>query len=179
MTRTERSLSLRALAKDRSEARNGMDSHVPKNGAGAHNWGSFKDDRTAILDDEFEDEPGGKRLLYDVQLNLGLTRWQRGNVPLPSTFFFRAASELQAKKATVIRRTSSVTDEDRENAIKVRKNALKSNGGMFFCGIVPFLFCDDAISRGRPRGHRSLFRRRLWLSPFGICYRIRTLLCAE
>lgn len=85
MTRTERSLSLRALAKDRSEARNGMDSHVPKNGAGAHNWGSFKDDRTAILDDEFEDEPGGKRLLYDVQLNLGLTRWQR---PPPLHFFF-------------------------------------------------------------------------------------------
>ena len=26
---------------------------------------------------------------------------------------------------------SSVTDEDRENAIKVRKNALKSNGGMY------------------------------------------------
>lgn len=26
---------------------------------------------------------------------------------------------------------SSVTDEDRENAIKVRKNALKSNGSMY------------------------------------------------
>ena len=27
---------------------------------------------------------------------------------------------------------SSVTDEDRENAIKIRKNAFKNNGGMFF-----------------------------------------------
>jgi hypothetical protein len=41
MTRTERSHSLRALVKDRSEARNGMDSSVPKGGAGAHNWGSL------------------------------------------------------------------------------------------------------------------------------------------
>lgn len=30
-----------------------------------------------------------------------------------------------------MRRTSSITDEDRENAIKIRKNALKSNGGAF------------------------------------------------
>ncbi len=49
-----------------------------------------------------------------------------------STLFIPAAPELHAKKPTVVRRTSSVTDEDRENALKVRKNALKSNGGMFF-----------------------------------------------
>jgi hypothetical protein len=69
MTRTERSLSLRALAKDRSEARNGMDSSVPKGGAGAHNWGSldaeYSHESAAILDEdaEFDNQAGGKRLL--------------------------------------------------------------------------------------------------------------------
>ncbi|KAF8480091.1 hypothetical protein DFH94DRAFT_740247, partial [Russula ochroleuca] len=105
MTRTERSHSLRALAKDRSEARNGMDTSVPKGGAGAHNWGSlnaeFAIESEAMLDEnaEFEDQAAG-------------------------------ASELQPNKPTAVRRTSSVTDEDRENAIKVRKNAFKSNGGI-------------------------------------------------
>jgi hypothetical protein len=44
-----------------------------------------------------------------------------------------------------VRRTSSITDEDRENALKVRKNALKGNGGMFFHG-TPLVCDDDAIS---------------------------------
>lgn len=65
MTRTERSLSLRALAKDRSEARNGMDSSLPKGGAGAHNWGSLNaelaHENDADEDAEFEDQAtGGK-----------------------------------------------------------------------------------------------------------------------
>jgi hypothetical protein len=72
MTRTERSLSLRALAKDRSEARNGMDSSVPKGGAGAHNWGSLDNEFTlesdAIADEDAEREDqaagaGGKALV--------------------------------------------------------------------------------------------------------------------
>jgi hypothetical protein len=73
MTRTERSHSLRALIKDRSEARNGMDTSVPKGGAGGHNWGSIQSEyyheNAAIVDevDEFEDQAaagggGGKRL---------------------------------------------------------------------------------------------------------------------
>jgi hypothetical protein len=69
MTRTERSHSLRALIKDRSEARNGMDTSLPKGGAGAHNWGSLESEflyeTDAIADEaaEREDqvgETGGK-----------------------------------------------------------------------------------------------------------------------
>lgn len=62
MTRTERSQSLRALTKDRSGSRNGMDTSVPKDGAGAHNWGSLKSEsryEDEALDDEtadFEDQ---------------------------------------------------------------------------------------------------------------------------
>ncbi len=65
MTRTERSSSLRALVRDRSEARNGMDSSVPKGGAGAHNWGSIQSEyfheNAAIADEvhEFEDQAAG------------------------------------------------------------------------------------------------------------------------
>ncbi|KAI9459233.1 hypothetical protein BJY52DRAFT_1223224 [Lactarius psammicola] len=105
MTRTARSQSLRALAKDRSVSRSGMDMSVPKGGAGAHNWGSidseFDYEDAAITDEaaDFEDQA------------------QETGTPKPAP-----------KKPAVVRRTSSVTDEDRENAIKVRKNALKSNG---------------------------------------------------
>ena len=55
MTRTERSQSLRALAKDRSGSRNGMDMSVPKGGAGAHNWGSL-DSETRYEDQALDDE---------------------------------------------------------------------------------------------------------------------------
>ena len=129
MTRTERSQSLRALIKDRSEARNGMDSSLPKGGAGSHNWGSLDfeyehetpamDDETGELKDQVG-EVGGKRRLADVQL--------RPQVLTPCP----AAPDSQSKKPTPARRTSSVTDEDRENALKIRTNALK-NGGMFSC----------------------------------------------
>ena len=130
MTRTERSQSLRALIKDRSEARNGMDNSLPKGGAGGHNWGtpgSKYDYESAALDDEgaeLEDqagEVGGKRRLADVRLRPSVL------TPHPT------APNSQPKKAVPARRTSSVTDEDRENALKIRKNALKSNGGMFVC----------------------------------------------
>jgi hypothetical protein len=66
MTRTERSHSLRALAKDRSEARNGMDASLPKGGAGAYNWGSIKTEydheSAAIADEDAEFEDQGRRL---------------------------------------------------------------------------------------------------------------------
>ncbi|KAI0251880.1 hypothetical protein BJV78DRAFT_395720 [Lactifluus subvellereus] len=112
MTRTERSHSLRALIKDRSEARNGMDSSLPKGGAGAHNWGS--------LESEFRYETDGladEVAEFEEQANETNASKQRPNKPAAA------------------RRTSSVTDEDREEAIKIRKNALKSNGGIDLAAI--------------------------------------------
>ena len=73
MTRTERSQSLRALAKDRSVSRSGMDMSTPKNGAGAHNWGALNFEgylEAEALDDEGADfadqakETGCERLLW-------------------------------------------------------------------------------------------------------------------
>lgn len=97
MTRTERAVSPRALLKDRSEARNGLDTGLRKGGAGAHNWGALNDEarfeREGADDEESEprDEEGARR----------------------------------RDKKNAERRTSSVTEEDRENALKIRKNALK------------------------------------------------------
>jgi len=125
MTRTERSHSLRALLKDRSEARNGMDSSLPKGGAGAHNWGSlereFDYENAAIADEaaEFDDQGA------DAD-----------------------ASKLQPNKPTPVRRTSNVTDEDRENAIKIRTNALKSNGQI---DLVEIARSSVAISSSPPK----------------------------
>ena len=44
MTRTARASYPNALNKDRSEAKNGMDKHIPKKGAGPHNWGRLEDE---------------------------------------------------------------------------------------------------------------------------------------
>jgi hypothetical protein len=80
-------------------------------------------------------------------------------------FFIPTDSKPPPEKPVVARRTSSFTDEDRENALKVRKNALKSNGGMFFYETPSFIFVmTTPYQRDRPLGHRSLFRRRLLLS---------------
>ncbi|KAI0061132.1 hypothetical protein BV25DRAFT_1839181 [Artomyces pyxidatus] len=108
MTRTSRSTSPRALLKDRSEARNGYDNSLRKGGAGAHNWGAlgdearFEDDALGDEEADFADEE----------------RESVAGTLTPDTI----------QKPSVIRRTSSVTEEDRENAMKVRKNALKDNG---------------------------------------------------
>ena len=66
MTRTERASYPRALNRDRSESRNGLDSSLRKRGAGNYNWGSLADEHrlesTAQDDEESElvEEEEGK-----------------------------------------------------------------------------------------------------------------------
>jgi hypothetical protein len=55
MTRTERASFPRALGRDRSESKSGLDKSIRKNGAGQHNWGSLADEgdfESAALEDE-------------------------------------------------------------------------------------------------------------------------------
>ena len=47
MTRTERATSPRALRRDRSENKDGVDTSMRKGGAGAHNWGSLDEEARA------------------------------------------------------------------------------------------------------------------------------------
>ena len=55
MTRTARATYPRAVLKDRSESRSGLDPSIRKDGAGQHNWGSIADERdleSAAIEDE-------------------------------------------------------------------------------------------------------------------------------
>lgn len=49
-----------------------------------------------------------------------------------NVLFVSAASQPPPKILAVVHRTSSITGEDRENALEVYKNALKSKGSTFF-----------------------------------------------
>ncbi|GJJ14802.1 hypothetical protein Clacol_009070 [Clathrus columnatus] len=59
MTRTERNISKRAIIRDRSESKTGLDKSDRKGGAGAHNWGALTDEQDlefrAREDNEEED----------------------------------------------------------------------------------------------------------------------------
>lgn len=55
MTRTARSTFPRALIRDRSESKSGLDKSLRKGGGGHHNWGSIADEgylEAAALEDE-------------------------------------------------------------------------------------------------------------------------------
>jgi len=55
MTRTARATYPRAVIKDRSESRSGLDASMRKSGAGHHNWGSIADEvylESAAMEDE-------------------------------------------------------------------------------------------------------------------------------
>jgi Hyaluronan / mRNA binding family len=59
MTRTARAAYPRAVIKDRSESRTGLDPSIRKSGAGHHNWGSLADElhlEAAAIDDESFEE---------------------------------------------------------------------------------------------------------------------------
>ncbi|KAH7928355.1 hypothetical protein BV22DRAFT_1192907 [Leucogyrophana mollusca] len=98
MTRTERSAFPRALVRDRSESKSGLDKSIRKNGGGQHNWGSLADEgylEAAGLEDE------------------------------QNEFAEVAAQPDVDRKPTMERKTSSISEEERQDARKFRKGALK------------------------------------------------------
>ncbi|KAF9224894.1 hypothetical protein BS17DRAFT_779233 [Gyrodon lividus] len=102
MTRTERAAFPRALVRDRSESKSGLDKSLRKGGSGHYNWGNLADEsylEAAALEDEARDladsEDENKR---DVE---------------------------RPERAAVERRYSSLTEEERQLARNFRKNALK------------------------------------------------------
>lgn len=65
MTRTARSAFPRAMVKDRSESKSGLDKHVRKDGGGPHGWGKLSDEQdleSAALDDELLDFDASSRV---------------------------------------------------------------------------------------------------------------------
>ncbi|KAI8989002.1 hypothetical protein BD414DRAFT_415177 [Trametes punicea] len=102
MTRTVRASYPDAIIKDRSEPKNGMDKHIPKQGAGPHNWGR--------LEDEYELEAAA---IADEQAEL---EEETGTSSQPSG----------PQRPTTERRPSELTPEEIKEGIAFRKKALKS-----------------------------------------------------
>ncbi|KAF8888851.1 hypothetical protein BD779DRAFT_1522920 [Infundibulicybe gibba] len=101
MTRTERSAFPRAIIKDRSESRSGLDKSVRKNGGGPHNWGNLSDEREleyAAMDDE--------ELEFVKEDDTSSSSSEPAEGPARSN--------------------STLTDEEIATAKKLRKNAFKS-----------------------------------------------------
>ncbi|KAH9938131.1 uncharacterized protein B0H18DRAFT_965737 [Fomitopsis serialis] len=102
MTRTERAVHAAALVKDRSVSKNGMDTRLPKGGAGGHNWGNLSREQyleeAASYDEAADFAEEGREALVEAP-------------PRPTTG----------------RRTSQLTEEELQQAIKLRKKAAHSN----------------------------------------------------
>lgn len=96
---------------NRSESKSGFDKSLRKNGAGAHNWGSIRDEldleREALEDEEFDAEELG----VTDQPNAAI----RPSVDVPS------ADEIFDKT------NGAVGADDVEKAREYRANALKGN----------------------------------------------------
>ncbi|KAK2460858.1 hypothetical protein APHAL10511_007328 [Amanita phalloides] len=106
MTRTERASYPRAVLRDRSLSRSGLNTHLRKGGAGRHNWGGIEHESRLeyqALDDE---ERELERLPEDE---------------IPNT------AKTEDKKPGLSRTTSSMSDEERRRAMNIRKNALKKD----------------------------------------------------
>ncbi|PPQ99322.1 hypothetical protein CVT24_009190 [Panaeolus cyanescens] len=107
MTRTARASYPRAVVKDRSANRQGLDvHHMRKDGGGQHNWGKLTDEadfEAAAINDN---EPVAQDEMSTVN------RKESRSVSPPS-------------KPQMSRSTSNLSGEDLEKARKYRKHALK------------------------------------------------------
>ncbi|KAG5653784.1 hypothetical protein H0H81_010454 [Sphagnurus paluster] len=108
MTRTARASFPRAIVRDRSESKSGLDKSIRKNGAGAHSWGSLADEKDleyAAMDDE--------ELEFEQELS-------------ESDNLSTSSEPLEEKKIELQRPNSTLTSDELETARKFRKNALKT-----------------------------------------------------
>ncbi|KAJ8082123.1 hypothetical protein PM082_007970 [Marasmius tenuissimus] len=99
MTRTERSAFPRAVNRDRSLSKSGLERSLRKDGGGAHNWGRLEDELDheygALDDDIREDEEAS------------------------------SSSSDAADKPVIVSPSSSMTEQEVEAAKQFRKHAFK------------------------------------------------------
>jgi len=114
MTRTARAAYPRAVIKDRSESRSGLDTSMRKAGAGHHNWGSLADERqlefAASNDKDFEEEEPAVPLSASEDTS--------------STRSVSPAAKPEMSRSF----TSEMSEEELEKARQFRKNLLKKSG---------------------------------------------------
>ncbi|KAF4579368.1 peptidyl-prolyl cis-trans isomerase cpr6 [Pleurotus pulmonarius] len=126
MTRTARATNPRAVIRDRSESKSGLNKSMPKNGAGTHNWGSYADER------ELEDAA-----LADEEQELG--------DELPK------AEAATAKKPAAVRSLSGPSEQELQEAKEFRKGALKAEG----IDLAAIARTSAAVASSPPKGYAS------------------------
>ncbi|KAJ9120135.1 hypothetical protein QFC22_003033 [Naganishia vaughanmartiniae] len=136
MTRTERNIYPAALAKDRHLSKSGLDKSLRKNGAGAHNWGSFEEQAHPYVHHTFDDAklppPSQPSKVGEEDVDLGNDGAAQDD-QLAASPSAAAAINIdgggeQAEKGVpnggMQRRMSNMTDEEREKAKAWRHGAL-------------------------------------------------------
>ncbi|KAG8850920.1 hypothetical protein FRB96_009553 [Tulasnella sp. 330] len=109
MTGTIRATNPRALIRDRSNSKSGMDKSMRKAGGGAHNWGNMEDQIEGEMYDDGEEEP-----LDDVRKSASVAPSSPGQD--------RRLSVSTASTGT----SSNLTEEEKEKAIQYRAHALRA-----------------------------------------------------
>jgi len=115
MTRTARASYPRAIVKDRSLSRTGLDRSVHKHGAGQHNWGSILDHTKSFdFDDgenDIQEDSDEFQLADDTSSSVGTA---------DST---DVSPDGTRKRAASI----NVTEDDRARALQFRKGSFSRN----------------------------------------------------
>ena len=139
MTRTARAAYPRAVIKDRSESRSGLDSSLRKAGAGHHNWGSLADEQqleyAALNDRTFDEEELSEALAAAVAEDTNSTRSTRCkfHFSLDMSYLFNATAAVSpSAKPEISSSTSEMSEEELEKARQFRKNTFKKTGGMSY-----------------------------------------------
>lgn len=123
MTRTARAVHPRAVAKDASISRNGLNGNMRKGGAGAHNWGTVDDEaRYEFEADAYDNEAGMFNLL--IIFRVSTSSWRL--TPVPGATDDKDVDSVESSRPALPR---MVSEEERTKAIATRKRAL-SKGGM-------------------------------------------------
>jgi len=139
MTRTERAAYPRALNRDRSESRNGLDASLRKGGAGSHNWGSIADEQR-LEDDALGDEP----VEPSAELVEGTRVLAVGLEPSNTS----PKPPMERKSSDSSATSNQPTDEEREKARQLRKNAFKKSDQLDLSAIAR---TSAAVSGSPPR----------------------------
>ena len=146
MTRTARAAYPRAVIKDRSESRSGLDSSLRKAGAGHHNWGSLADEQqlefAALNDRTFEEEElsepyaaiaedtNSTRSYATVAAEDTNSTRCKFHFSVHATYLFNATAAVSPGAKTEV--SSEMSEEELEKARQFRKNAFKKAGGMLY-----------------------------------------------
>ncbi|KAF9515910.1 hypothetical protein BS47DRAFT_1391232 [Hydnum rufescens UP504] len=116
MTRTARAIYPRALTRDRSESKSGLDKSLSKHGAGNHNWGSLQDE-THQVEDAVEYYSADEYADTASTVESSSTQGDDASKAQPQN---NAPQQQQKRRASI-----SITDADRASARSFRTRSFK------------------------------------------------------